>query len=282
MKVHVYYPAYDRHHRDVLEAFRDGVLASGDEVDLVPAAAYDPQEPPDIAVTFGVFKRAIRQSEDRGRVIEGQKAAGKPWLVLETGYVKRDRYYAAGWEGLNGRANFRNRDMPADRWDLLEVELQPWRDPVEAGPILLCGQVPWDASVQDHEHRAWLEDIAQQIMARSGRELLFSPHPLGPMYTVAGLQCAPGRTLLEKARGCWCVVTFSSNSAVEAAIAGIPVFAFDEGSMALPVANRSIANLDNPVTPDRTQWAHDLAYTQWTLEEFRAGLAWKHLTEERP
>ena len=28
---------------------------------------------------------------------------------------------------------------------------------------------------------------------------------------------------------------------------------------------------------DRTQWAYDLAYAQWNLEEMKLGMPWKHL-----
>jgi hypothetical protein len=72
-------------------------------------------------------------------------------------------------------------------------------------------------------------------------------------------------------------VTFNSNSGVEAALAGVPVFAFDEGSMVWEIANKTFDAIDNPQRPDRTQWLADLSYAQWTPREMREGKAWRHL-----
>jgi hypothetical protein len=87
------------------------------------------------------------------------------------------------------------------------------------------------------------------------------------------------RPLTEDLKDAHCVVTWNSNSAVEAAILGKPVFAFDEGSMAWEIANKTLLDVDTPNYPDRKQWAHNLAYSQWTLSEIGNGEAWRHLTK---
>ena len=74
-----------------------------------------------------------------------------------------------------------------------------------------------------------------------------------------------------------CVVTYNSNTAVEALLEGIPVFAHDQGSMCWQVANKSLISVDVPNRPDRNSWLNDLAYAQWTLQEMRNGEAWRHL-----
>jgi len=73
------------------------------------------------------------------------------------------------------------------------------------------------------------------------------------------------------------VVTFNSNSGVEALLQGVPVLAFDEGSMVWSLCNRSLSDIESPSLPDRAQWLNDLSYAQWTLAEMKEGLAWKHL-----
>jgi hypothetical protein len=94
---------------------------------------------------------------------------------------------------------------------------------------------------------------------------------------VPGTTPSPERSFEEALEGAWACVTFSSNAAVEAALAGVPVFACDEGSMALPIANRDLSEIERPALPDREQWAFDLAYAQWTLQEFANGSCWQHL-----
>jgi len=43
------------------------------------------------------------------------------------------------------------------------------------------------------------------------------------------------------------------------------------------VAERALDNIERPRTPDRAQWACDLAYCQWQPQEMAEGMAWRHL-----
>jgi hypothetical protein len=69
-------------------------------------------------------------------------------------------------------------------------------------------------------------------------------------------------------------VTFNSNSAVDAVLAGVPAYVEDEGGMAFDVASHTVGEIHRP---DRAQWAHDLAYCQWTVDEMASGATWEHL-----
>jgi hypothetical protein len=68
--------------------------------------------------------------------------------------------------------------------------------------------------------------------------------------------------------GAGLVVTFNSNTGVDAALFGRPVIAMDEGSMAWPVAGHQVTEI---VMPDRSAWAARLAWCQWTMDEMRSG-----------
>lgn len=231
----------------------------------------------DIAVVFGVHKSRVPISWPRGKIIEQQKMAGGRVLVLETGYINRGdgdkNHYAAGFDGLNGRADFRNKGMPSDRAESLGVSLKPR---VSGRNIVLCGQVPQDASVDHIDIHEWLIDAREKIKNRTERHIVFRPHPLAKGNRLDGCGFSQ-RSLAEDLREAHCCVTFNSNSAVEAVIEGVPAFAFDVGSMALSVANTDWDKIESPELPDRKQWLNDLAYTQWTPEEMRKGVAWNHL-----
>jgi hypothetical protein len=55
----------------------------------------------------------------------------------------------------------------------------------------------------------------------------------------------------------------------------VPSVIMDEGSVAYPLGSH---DLNNPFYyPDRTQWCHDMAWRQWTLDEFANGFAWEHV-----
>lgn len=75
--------------------------------------------------------------------------------------------------------------------------------------------------------------------------------------------------------GAWCVVTWSSNVAVEAICAGIPAFV-TEHSAAYPVAgtlDQIEHRMATPPMPDRETWAWSLACGEFDLHEIESGLA---------
>lgn len=259
------YLSGDMIHDTALIAFYDGCQA---EKQLVTGWRYEPSE---IAVVFGVYKSKVPISIPRGAIIAEQRKRGLDVIVLETGYVNRgngeDNHYAAGFNGLNGRADFKNKNMPPDRWEKLCVPVKPWR--ADGKHVLLCGQVPWDASVDHIVFDDWLGLTRRLISEATERPVRFRPHPQISQ---------PDLSLDEDLKNCWAVVTFNSNTAVDAAIRGVPVFVNDQGSMALAVANTDLNSMTNPQTPERQQWLNDLAYTQWTPAELKQGLAWAHLS----
>ena len=114
-------PVHDR----VLKAFYDGIEG---QKELVTNWDYKPSK---VAVIFGVRKSRVPKSWPRGEIFRRQRDKNLDVVVLETGYINRGdgeaHHYAAGFNGLNGRADFRNEDSPDDRVKKLGVELKPWR-----------------------------------------------------------------------------------------------------------------------------------------------------------
>jgi hypothetical protein len=72
-------------------------------------------------------------------------------------------------------------------------------------------------------------------------------------------------------------VSFSSGSAVDAALAGVPSLCLSANSFAWEVSRRSLADLDRPWRGDRAQWLANLAYVQWSADEIGDGACWRHL-----
>lgn len=257
-------------HDMVIKSFYEGCKA---EKQLLRFEEYKPSE---IAVVFGVFKSKVPASYPRGYVISEQRKNNLDVIVLETGYINRgdghNHHYAAGYNGLNGRADFRNANSPPDR--SLGVLLNPWKS---GENILLCGQVPWDASVEGTDHIQWLMDAAKSIRYYTDRPIVFRSHPLCNVGSIPGATKSTA-SLKEELEQAFAVVTFNSNCGVDAALAGVPVFAFDEGSMVWNIANRFWENLEKPVHQDRGQWLNDICYAQWTPQEMQNGDTWTHLS----
>jgi hypothetical protein len=264
----------------------------------------------DVAIVNGWHKDMLDRGgikQNRNRVIEAQAAAGKPAWCIERGFIgDRKKNSAMSIDGFcsNG-GDFRAEGMPSDRWDALGIELKPWRSGGDY--ILLCAQVPWDAQVQDGNHIQWLEDTADEIRKHTERPIRFRPHPKayrrGRPYSeltnvfskrltadertdyrqlVADLDTPPPTTFEEDLAGAHAVVCYNSNVATLSVIAGVPVFT-GAPCLADPIACRDLSIIDDPrlsihLTDMRQQWANDLAYKQWNIEDFREGRPWLHLT----
>lgn len=260
MKVHVFEPWYDPGHQKLLRALAEGIPGAK----VCDVRQY---EPCDVAVIFGMVKASYARTQTKAQIIRKHKG---PLLVMERGYVRRDEYYSLGFGGINGWADHCNSGMSDDRWKALGVDLKPWRSGGDY--VVVCGQVPWDVSVQDTDHRAWCQDTVE-MLRRRGYEVRFRPHPMTVTRGVDYGVTPHPKAEIDQARF---AVTWNSNSAVDAAVAGVPVVAMNRGSMAWDVAGHDLDAF--PPKPDRTQWAADLAYAQWNIGEFRSGAAWAHIS----
>ena len=260
----------------MLHAFARGVRQLGYDPLVLDVNNY---QPVDIAVVFGVGKKGVPVSWPRANVIFQQRRQCKPVIIIEKGFVKRDQYYMVGFNGLNHNAAFFNEGSPSDRWEALGVELKPWR--YDGEHILVCGQVPSDASVQDIDIIHWSAEITSFLRKHTDKKVVYRPHPLARNRTphMMGVENSNRDLATDLSRAC-AVVTYNSNTAVEAVIEGIPSFAMDKGSMAWEVACHDINRINDyaaPMEVIRTQWAYNLAYTQWNEAEFMEGLPFQHL-----
>lgn len=241
---------------ETLDAFTKGLQHLG--VDHFTAPEYVPC---DVAVVWGVTSAKFF---DKTAYRDEVRAANPNTIVLERGFIKRDKYYAAGWGDVAGRADFCNEASPADRWKRLKTPLaKNW---VSGGEyILVLGQIPWDTSVQHIDYSRWLCDTID-VLRKTESLIVLRNHPLLPVPfgPFEGVYMS-GSSLTEDLASASDVITFNSTSAVDASLVGVPVFAADSKCMACGGDQ------------DRKQWAHDIAYTQWKLREMEKGLAFKHL-----
>lgn len=242
------------------EAFRDGLKRHGVNAQM---ETINTVVECDLAVFWGHRRRDI---------IARQKAIGGRYLVMERGYLG-DRFVwtSLGYDGLNGRAEFCVGDASPDRWEQHFAHLmQPWRR--RDGYALVMGQVLGDASLEGANYPRWVAETVSDLKAR-GWSVMFRAHPkdTGQRHgcsTIAG-------SLSDALDGAAFVVTWNSNSGVDAALAGVPVVTCDRGSMAWEVAAHDLG--DAGITPDREAWAHRLAWKQWRIDEIRDGTAWEYL-----
>lgn len=262
MQVRLYANMSD-HQRQAMLEMQTGLAAHGVDARIFPPESYEPSA---VACTWGVRY---------DHIVDGQAQHSGRLVVVECGYFgDRMENVSVGIDGLNGRAQFGNDNSPPDRWMVNGVDLKPWRTGGEY--IVVMGQCAGDASLCGIDFAAWAKGVAGGLENRRGDYLpiFYRKHPLSG-GVIPGIRTLQGSMsdALDKAA---MVVTFNSNSGVDAVLAGVPTVSIDRGSMVWPVSAHSV--FDEPVTPDRTQWSHNLAYCQWSRDELMSGAAWAHIT----
>lgn len=237
------------------------------------------------AIICGWIKDSIPRW--RNETIRKHRDAGQDVLVVERGFVgDRAVYSGLGWNGLNNRGRYGPAGNPGDRWEQLGIPLEPWR--MRRGDrVLICGQLDRDANCNGIRYRDWMLDQIRQIRQHTKRPIRFRSHPKGSERDYGALDGLPvdevspaKRPLEDDLDEAWAAAVWNSNCAVLATLAGVPAFVADEGSKAWPVTNHDLAEIETPRLLPREQWAHDLAYCQWTNDEIEEGMPWRHLFTE--
>ena len=145
------------------------------------------------------------------------------------------------------------RERPSDRWDrhFGGTRIKNW---VNGDTVLLCP--PSKTYRQNFDVSGWEEMMGWSLSAKCQK--------LGLKLKV--------RNKGDKDPIDWSalhtVVTYNSNIAVEALMNGVPVIA--ENSVCRPVSG----TLENPWRGERMPFFHHLAYSQFTIHEFRSGEAY--------
>jgi hypothetical protein len=228
--------------------------------------------------------------------------------TLETSYIEpRADYCSIGFGvGINNRLRHYGPFEDASRWnERFADRMKPWRrqlPPAEQNALIM-GQCPGDMALKGYEPFFHWVLATFRTLKDAGRAPIFRAHPVmsasgliarrdrmrkewktcvhrdeehiwAPWFTALdeGLTVMkdgiPLADALDRARS---VVTFNSNTGVDAVLYGVPTVAMDEGAMAWDVTGRDPCDI---VRPDRTAWAHALAWMQWTPEELKSGEAW--------
>lgn len=199
------------------------------------------------------------------------RSKGHEVLVMERGYLgDRFAWTSLAWNGLNGRGLFPHAGATPDRFNK-HFSMRPWKE--RGDYALILGQVPGDASLQGIDLAPWYRIAADTARDAYGLPVHFRPHPnvwaRGWIQNVHGCVTSAG-DLSDALGGAHIAITWNSNAAVDAVLAGVPTVTADIGSMAWSVTGHQVGAR---ITPCRDSWAHELAWRQWRIEEIASGKA---------
>jgi hypothetical protein len=209
----------------------------------------------------GVFWGILRGNE---RMIPEYQRRSWDFYYIDHAYVLRGHEYG------NYKVT-RNRfqagpivDRPADRLRLFgDPEVRPWR--AGGRSVLICP--PTGAVANFYRQHHWLEDTVRTLRLLTDRPL------------VVRQKADADRPLQEELLDAHVLVTYNSNSAVEAVLAGVPVIC-DSVCAAAQVSSTKLTDVENPPRPEnREAWLRHLTYSQFRLRELADGTAWRILND---
>lgn len=199
-------------------------------------------------------------------LIKKWRETGRHWIYWDRGYARRvfATWLPKGADGGYYRWHSNHfqlqalRDVPADRWDALKQPISPWSVNPSGHIVLAAGSPTYE---RFHEISGWIEKTVAELKKHTSREIRVSDKE----------SKVP---LSERIKGAHALVSHGSNAAVEAAIMGCPVFVNPESAAAL-VGEIDLGKIETPAYPDRTKWAHSLAYCQFNEKELVDGTLWR-------
>jgi hypothetical protein len=257
----------------IFQAIAQGLVSQGHTVVYHDLTA-------DVAVIWSMlWTGRMRPNQE---VYDAFRRQGKPVIVAEVGMIQRGQTWKIGINGT-GINSYNFDNLMANRAASLDLKLQPWRN----GSNIVIAMQRQD-SEQWHGQppmNQWLESTVAEIKKHSDRPVVIRSHPR------SGCNIPPGCLIdrphfhagsyddfdFERVLGtAHCVLNWNSGPGSQALIAGVPAFV-GHTSLASPIANWDLSQIENPPRPDRTVWLEQLAHTEWTVEEIRSGLPFTRL-----
>lgn len=200
------------------------------------------------------------------RLLDLAIAQGRDYYYGDHAFWGRGHYYRVTRNGVQFQPSAADlaRARP-HRLRLLGIDISDWKR--DGRDVVICPNSDVYMARYGLSAAQWANDVAGQIAAVSDRPTI--------IRWKAQTKLRPLRCDLQSAHA---VVVFSSNAAVEALVAGVPVFVLAPWASARPLASADVAQIDTPIYPDdRLPFLWSLAEQQFTLAEIATGLAWRAL-----
>lgn len=199
------------------------------------------------------------------RLWDAARREGREWWYVDNAYFDRarERYFRVTRNGLQVEPSHGlHSPYGAKRLRDLGVAVRDWRS--SGSHVVVCPQSEEFLRTVAEYSGDWTADTVAALRSSTDREI-----------RVRGKR--EPRPLAADLRGAWALVTHMSCAAVEALLAGIPVFVTGRCAAGL-LGSSDLSRIESPLLAEgRLEWARYLAANQWTLEELRSGEAWRHL-----
>lgn len=292
MKVGIFYNSITNqakapHKVNLMDVFKAGVLANGDEV----VEYRNPGGLPASDLDAGFILGYSLADNHRGRTIKALENNQAYRIFVDSNILNYARpehqwhRYSMNSVYPDTGIYFYGNELPL-KWDKFSswhgTALKSWRS--QGTHILLLGQRPHGWNMFSNQSD-WLDQMIVEIRKYSQRPIRVRLHPgdgtreesyqrlLGKFRKDITISTATN--IREDLVDCWATVGYNSTPNAVALIEGIPAYIQDPiHSWAAGPAFTELSQIENPPMPDRTAWVNRIANIHWSNEEVRSGQLW--------
>jgi len=272
----------------LMDNFRQGVLAAGDEI-----IEYKENRLPDQKLDAGFVLGYTLEDNFRKKIIDQLRLQKTPQVFVDSNilnYARPEhqwhRYSLNSVYPNDGVYFFDKLDdskwLTFSRWH--GVDLKPWR--TEGNHILILCQRPKGWNMLGNDQDQWLDKMISKIRKHSQRPIVVRMHPgdgtrfkqiekIQKRYGKA-VSISEKENIRDELINCWCAIGFNSTPNVVSAISGVPVYLEDpKHSWAADIAFTDLSLVENPPLLDRSQWIKKIANIHWSNDEVVQGKLWQ-------
>lgn len=231
------------HSKVLCTAFSQGCNGS-----IVPP----PRLLPGPAIVYGILRGC-------GEVIKQCEWVNRDYYHIDHGYFSRGHYEGFYRVSKNALQCEGYGKSDGKRWRDLGLKLRPWER--KGRHIVVCPISRMVAEFLGIDPDKWLDTVISEISQNTDRPVI--------------VKYKDGTPLSSSLKDSWCLVTHSSNAAVDAVVSGIPVITL--GKSACEPVSWGFEDIESPWWPEREPWVEVLADNQFTIEEMRSGRAWSDI-----
>lgn len=205
------------------------------------------------------------------RIIKECEWIGRDYYYVDHGYINRgyyDGYFRVVKNGLQAKLDHEDDDgyvtlrIPnkpdwGARWKALGVQRRPWKK--DGRHIVVCPISKAMGAFWGIDAERWTEAVCRELASHTDRPVQ--------------VKLKDGSSLREALEDAWCLVTHSSNAAIDAVLNGTPVITL--GPSAAKVLSWGFDSIESPEWPAdhfMDDWCCALANSQFTLDEMRRGI----------
>lgn len=263
----------------VFQAIKTGLQTLG-----IQCTNMDPSA--DIAVIWSqLWSGRMKQNQ---QVWNQFRSQGKNVIVAEIGSINRGVTWKLGVNGTGLQAYW-GQGLITGRAEKLNLQAQPWTN---SGKKIVIAVQRTDSEQWANMPLAktWVETTVACLRQYTDRPIVIRAHPRQRLESIANCivelpQFIPGSydsfDYNKSLSDTWAVVNWNSGPGIQSVLAGVPAFV-GSSSLAAPVGNLDLSQIEHPNRPERTQWIETLAHTEWTIDEIALGLPLKRLLTDLP